>query len=199
MGKALHNRVNRKELRQKVKSETKQRITLSFYAYTKLPDPGEFRDEFYRSLNRLEVLGRIYVAHEGVNAQISVPSEKLDELKTYLDSVDFLKGIRLNMAVEDDGKSFFALAVKVRSKIVADGLEVEDFDVRESGVHLNAASFNTITEKEDTIVVDMRNHYESEVGYFENAVLPPMETFREGLPMVADMLQDKKEKHIVMY
>lgn len=199
MTKALHNRVNRKELRQKVRSETKQRITLSFYAYTKLADPVKFRNDFYRSLNQLEVLGRIYVAHEGVNAQISVPAEKLDALKSYLDSIEFLRGIRLNIAVEDDGKSFFTLAVKVRSKIVADGLEVEDFDVRESGVHLNAIEFNKIAEEKDTIIVDMRNHYESEVGCFENAVLPPMETFREGLPMVADMLQDKKEKHIVMY
>ena len=199
MGKALHNRVNRRELRQKVKSETKRRTTLSFYAYTKLADPELFRNDFYRSLTKLGVLGRIYIAREGVNAQISVPDENLDDLKAYLDSIDFLNGIRLNIAVEDDGKSFFTLAIKVRNKIVADGLEVEDFDVRESGVHLNAIDFNQITDKEDTIVVDMRNHYESEVGCFENALLPPMETFREGLPMVADMLQDKKEKHIVMY
>src|SRR5687767_73390 len=158
MTKALHNRVNRKELRRKVRSETKKRITLSFYAYTNLEDPVQFRNDFYRSLTRLEVLGRIYVAHEGVNAQISVPAENLDALKTYLNSIDFLNGIRLNIAVEDDGKSFFTLAVKVRNKIVADGLEAEDFDVRESGVHLNAIDFNKIADQEDTIIVDMRNH-----------------------------------------
>lgn len=199
MFKSLHNRVNRKELRRKVREETNPRTTLSFYAYTRLADPVQFRNEFYKALHSLGVLGRIYVAHEGVNAQISVPGEKLEDLKTYLDTIPFLRNIRLNIAVEDDGKSFFTLAIKVRNKIVADGLEQEDFDVRNSGIHLNAKEFNELTEKPDTIIVDMRNHYESEVGFFEKAILPPMETFREGLPMVADMLEEEKDKHIVMY
>lgn len=199
MSRLLHNRVNRKELRQKVRQETKARTTLSFYAYARLSDPGHFRNDLYATLQALEVLGRIYVAHEGVNAQISVPSENLEALKAYLDSIPFLKNIRLNIAVEDDGKSFFTLAIKVRHKIVADGLTEEDFDVTQSGDHLSAVEFNQLTEKPGTVIVDMRNHYESEVGFFENAILPPMETFRDGLPMVAEMLGDKKEKDIIMY
>lgn len=199
MSKSLHNRINRKELRQKVKEETKSRTTLSFYAYTNLPDPGQFRDKFYKDLRALSVLGRIYVAHEGVNAQISVPSENLADLKACLDTIPFLKDVRLNLAFEDDGKSFFTLAIKVRNKIVADGLEDVNFDVTKGGGHLNAEEFNRLTDQPGTIVVDMRNHYESEVGFFEKAIIPPMETFREGLPMVAEMLQDEKEKDIVMY
>ncbi len=199
MKKSLHNRVNRKELRRKVQEETTARNTLSFYAYAHLPDPDEFRDAFYKELDSISVLGRIYVAHEGINAQISVPVENLQRLKDYLDSISFLKNIRLNLAVEDDGKSFFTLAIKVRNKIVADGIEDENFDVTKSGGHLNAAGFNRLSDQPDTIIVDMRNHYESEVGFFDKAILPPMETFREGLPMVADMLKDEKEKNIIMY
>ncbi len=199
MKQSLHNRVNRKELRERIQTEPVQRTTLSFYAYALIPDTEDFRNNLYRSLIGLEVLGRIYVAHEGINAQISVPSGNLESLKSYLDTISFLSDIRLNLAVEDDGKSFFTLAVKVRDKIVADGLDDSSFDVRDSGTHLNAEAFNVLTGQPDTIVVDMRNHYESEVGFFENAILPPMETFREGLPMVADMLAHEKEKHIVMY
>ena len=199
MGKSLHNRVNRGELRIRIMHEGIERTTLSFYAYTYLQDPVAFRDSFYKGLTNLSVFGRIYVAHEGVNAQISVPSENLDNLKEYLATIPFLKNVRLNMAIEDDGKSFFTLAIKVRNKIVADGLNDEKFDVTKSGIHLNAADFNHLTDQPDTIVVDMRNHYESEVGFFENAVLPPMETFREGLDLVAEMLKDEKEKNIVMY
>lgn len=199
MGKTLHNKVNRGELRALIQKEGIARTTLSFYAYTHIKDSESFRDSFYRSLHGLDVLGRIYVAHEGVNAQISVPSDRLGELKAYLDSFDFLRNIRLNIAVEDNGKSFFTLAIKVREKIVADGLTDDGFDVTNSGVHLDAATFNQLTEDPETIVVDMRNHYESEVGYFENAILPPMETFREGLPMVAKMLASEKEKNIIMY
>ena len=199
MGKTLHNRVNRVELRERIRKEEIQRTTLSFYVYAHIPDAEKFRDLFYRDLQSLDVFGRIYVAHEGVNAQISVPTKRMDELKGYLDTIPFLQHIRLNIAVEDDGKSFFTLAIKVREKIVADGLTDPEFDVTNGGIHLDALEFNRLTDEPDTIVVDMRNHYESEVGYFENAILPPMETFREGLPMVADMLSDQKEKKIIMY
>ncbi|MBK8829678.1 MAG: rhodanese-related sulfurtransferase [Saprospiraceae bacterium] len=199
MGKLLHNRVNRDELRHLVQLETKPRTTLSFYAYTRLADPHAFRDAFYASLHELGVFGRIYVASEGVNAQISLPTEHMEAFRQYLDTIPFLRNIRLNIAVEDDGKSFFTLAIKVREKIVADGLDDAQFDVTDRGVHLSASAFNQLTDDPDTIVVDMRNYYESEVGHFEKAILPPMETFRDGLPMVAEMLSDAKEKHVVMY
>ncbi|MEP6646267.1 MAG: rhodanese-related sulfurtransferase [Saprospiraceae bacterium] len=199
MGKSLHNKVNRTELRQRIRGEDTLRTTLSFYAYARIPEPVLFRNSFYQSLHELEVLGRIYVAHEGVNAQLSVPSQNLDIFKVYLDTFPFLKNIRLNIAVEDNGKSFFTLAIKVRDKIVADGLTDPDFDVTNSGVHLNAQEFNELAGEQDTIIVDMRNHYESEVGFFEKAVLPPMETFREGLPLVADLLKEEKDRNIIMY
>lgn len=198
-GKILHNRINRKELKDRILTEPVQRTTLSFYAYTKLPDPHAFRDQFYLGLTELGVFGRIYVASEGVNAQISLPTKHLTALRNYLNTIPFLNNVRLNIAVEDDGKSFFTLAIKVKEKIVADGLNDAEFDVTDRGVHLSAEAFNTLTDNADTIVVDMRNYYESEVGHFDNAILPPMETFREGLPMVADLLQEQREKHIVMY
>jgi len=197
--KTLHNRINRKELKDRILTEEVQRTTLSFYAYTHLSDPITFRDIFYNGLHELGVFGRIYVASEGVNAQISVLTSNLDALRHYLNTIPFLYNVRLNVAVEDDGKSFFTLTIKVREKIVADGLNDAEFDVTNRGTHLSAEAFNTLTDHPDTIVVDMRNIYESEVGHFENAILPPMETFREGLPMVADMLSEEREKHIVMY
>lgn len=87
----------------------------------------------------------------------------------------------------------------MRDKIVADGLSDDTFDVTDKGVHINAQAFNELTQEEDVIIVDMRNHYESEVGHFKDAVLPDVETFRDALPVVEDILKDKKEKHIVMY
>jgi UPF0176 protein len=186
-------------LRERILFDSEQRTTLSFYVYSNIPDPEQFRNLFYAGLNSIGVLGRIYVAGEGVNAQLSVPTSRLEDFRQYLDTISFLQNIRLNIAVEDDGKSFFTLTIKVRDKIVADGLNDAEFDVTDSGTHLSAAAFNQLTDDPDTIIVDMRNYYESEVGHFEKAILPPMETFRDGLPMVADMLSDAKEKHVVMY
>jgi UPF0176 protein len=150
-------------------------------------------------LEPLGVLGRIYVSSEGINAQVSVPDEQFTLFKEQLDSIDFLRDLRLNRAIEDKPVSFYKLAIKIRSKIVADGISDPNFDVTNSGRHLKAEEFNLLTDRDDVVVVDMRNHYESEVGHFENAILPDVDTFREQLPVVEDLLSEKKETPVVMY
>ena len=195
----LHNKINAEVLKQKIKESGLLRTTISFYKYHHIKDPKAFRDALYLRWNELGVLGRIYVADEGINAQFSVPTENLDALKAHLESIDFLAGNRLNIAIDDDGKSFFKLAIKVRRKIVADGIDDPNFDVTKIGKHLKAEEFNEFTDRDDVIIVDMRNHYESEVGHFENAILPDVVNFREQLPQVAEMLKDQKDKPVVMY
>ena len=133
------------------------------------------------------MLGRIYLANEGINAQISVPKENFELLRSYLYSHEPLDGLRLNVAVDDDGKSFYVLDIKVRNKIVADGIADRDFDMVNRGKYVNAEEFNKLTNEPDTIVIDMRNHYEYEVGHFENAIEVPSDTFREQLPMAVEL------------
>ncbi len=195
----LHNRVSQKELKARLYQETEPRTTISFYRYFSIPDPISFRDELYKALHALQVFGRIYIAHEGINAQLSVPASRFQALKAYLYSIEPLNGLRLNIAVDDDGKSFWVLKIKVRDKIVADGIDDPSFDMSRKGRYVNPQEFNRLTEDPRTIVVDMRNHYEYEVGHFENAVEVPSDTFREQLPMSAEMLKDKKDSNIIMY
>lgn len=197
---ALHNKINNDELKGRLLASDEERVTLSFYQYAKIENPDMFRNEFYRMLEKVGVYGRIYVAKEGVNGQVSVPKENLEALKETMYSIPFLNDIRLNIAVDDDGKSFYKLKIKVRKKIVADGLDDDSFEVTKRGKHLSAKEFNAITDDEEkTIIVDMRNHYESEVGHFKNAICPDVETFREELPLVSEMLENQKDKNIVMY
>ncbi|MGQ0828731.1 MAG: oxygen-dependent tRNA uridine(34) hydroxylase TrhO [Bacteroidota bacterium] len=195
----LQNRVNKKELKKRIQEETIKRITVSFYRYVIIDNPQELRDQLFIQWNALKILGRIYVAKEGINAQMCVPEEYWDKFKSDLDADSRFTNIPLKIAVEDDGKSFYKLAIKVRPKIVADGLDENTFDVTNVGKHLSAREFNKAMEDPQTIVVDMRNHYESEVGRFEGAFCPDADTFREELPMVIDELKDKKDKKIIMY
>lgn len=195
----LCNQVDREVLRKQMEENTTPRVTLSFYQYAQIEDPKRFRDELFLAWEKLGVLGRTYVAHEGINAQISVIEENFEALRDHIYSYDFMNGIRLNVAVEDDGKSFFKLQIKVRKKIVADGLDDSSFDVTDCGKHLSAEEFNALTDDPDTILVDMRNHYESEVGHFEGAICPDVDTFREELPLVEEMLKGKEDKNLVMY
>ena len=196
----LYNTLSAEERARLIDEAGKQRLTLSFYAYTKISDPKKFRDELFIAWNALDALGRIYVAHEGINAQMSIPAENLEAFRETLEVYDFMKGIRLNEAVEHDDHSFLKLTIKVRNKIVADGLNDETFDVTNKGIHLKANEFNTLLEDPNTIVVDFRNHYESEVGHFKGAITPDVETFRESLPIINDKLQDfKEDKNLLMY
>ena len=196
----LYNTLSAEERAQLIDEAGKQRLTLSFYAYAKISDPKKFRDELFIAWNALDALGRIYVAHEGINAQMSIPEENLEAFRETLEVYDFMKGIRLNEAVEHDDHSFLKLTIKVRNKIVADGLNDETFDVTNKGIHLKAKEFNTLLEDPNTIVVDFRNHYESEVGHFEGAITPDVETFRESLPIINEQLQDfKEDKNLLMY
>ena len=196
----LYNTLSAMERAKMIDEAGEKRLTLSFYAYHQIKDPKAFRDELFLAWNQLDVLGRIYVAHEGINAQLSVPAKRFNEFKGALDNIDFLNGVRLNIAVEQDDKSFLKLTIKVRNKIVADGLNDSAFDVTNKGVHLNAERFNELIDREDTVLVDMRNHYESEIGHFKGAITPDVDTFRDSLPLIEEQLAEHKEdKNLVMY
>ncbi|HSC53079.1 MAG TPA: rhodanese-related sulfurtransferase [Phnomibacter sp.] len=195
----LHNRVSNKELKERLLAETTPRTTVSFYQYHTIENPQGFRDTLWKALNALQVYGRIYIAHEGINAQISVPTENFEAFRNYLYSYEWMNGLRLNIAVDDDGKSFWVLKIKVRDKIVADGIDDPSFSMERKGRYLKAAEVNVLMENPDTLVIDMRNHYEYEVGHFENAIEIPSDTFREQLPMAVDMMKGREEKPVIMY
>jgi len=195
----LHNRISNEELKQRLMQDNEPRTTISFYHYFPIQNPQEFRDLLYKHLYELKVFGRIYVAKEGINAQVSVPSKSYEAFKTFLYSIDALNGLRLNIAVDDDGKSFWVLKVKVREKIVADGIDDPSFSMENKGKYVNAQQMNELLNDPNTIVVDMRNHYEYEVGHFVKAIEVPSDTFRDQLPMAVDMLKGKEEKNIIMY
>ncbi|MDT0553351.1 rhodanese-related sulfurtransferase [Urechidicola vernalis] len=196
----LYNKLSAKERAELIDKAGKDRLTISFYQYHKIENPQIFRDHLFIEWDKLDVLGRIYVSYEGINAQLSVPAENFKQFKAHLDSIDFLKDVRLNIAVEQDNKSFLKLKIKVRNKIVADGLNDDTFDVTDIGVHLNAEEFNNMLADPNTVCVDMRNHYESEIGHFDGAVTPDVDTFRDSLDIIEEDLKDNKEdKNLLMY
>jgi UPF0176 protein len=196
----LYNKLSAQERAHLIDAAGKDRLTISFYQYYKIENPQILRDHLFIEWNKLNVLGRTYISNEGINAQISVPSENLETLKNQLDSISFLKDCRLNIAIEQDNKSFLKLTLKVRDKIVADGLNDATFDVTNIGTHLDAEGFNKLLEDPNTVCVDMRNHYESEIGHFKTAVTPDVDTFRDSLDIIEAQLKDHKEdKNLLMY
>jgi len=196
----LYNKHSAEERARIVDENSQERITLSFYKYFKLGNPNLFRDHLFIVWSKLDVLGRIYVAKEGINAQLSVPKENYNKFKESLKSLTPLNEIRLNLAIEQYSKSFLKLTIKVREKIVADGLDDNSFDVTKIGDHLNAEQFNQMLNEDNTVCIDMRNHYESEIGFFRRAIKPDVDTFRESLEVIDDQLEKNgKDKNYLTY
>ena len=196
----LYNTLSAKERVALIEAAGQERLTISFYKYAHIGNSLIFRNHLFVHWNELDVLGRIYVAHEGINAQLSVPAVHFERFKTHIDSISFLVGVRLNIAIEQDNKSFLKLKIKVRHKIVADGLNDKTFDVTNKGIHVGAEEFNALIEDPDTVLVDMRNHYESEIGHFKNAITPDVDTFRDSLDLIEnDLTNHKEDKKLVMY
>lgn len=196
---SLYNRVNRQEMRERLMAEPFRRVTLSFYRYVIIDRPEKMRNTLWREWEALGVFGRIYIAREGINAQLSVPEYNFELFREALYAHPEFKEVPFKIAVEDDGKSFFRLQIKVKAKIVADGLADDTFDVTNVGTHLSAIEFNAALDTPGVVVVDMRNHYESEVGHFENAILPKADTFKEELNEVLDLLGEDKDRKVLMY
>ena len=196
----LYNKLSKKDRIKLIEKAGEKRFTLSFYKYELIKNLEIFRNFLFVQFNSIDVLGRIYIANEGINAQLSLPAKNIYLLKKILDEISFLKNVRLNIAIEHDNQSFLKLKIKIRDKIVADGLGNDQYDLKNNGIHVNASEFNELLNDKNTIAIDMRNHYESEIGHFEGANLPDVDTFRESLPIINKKYsKHKKDKKILMY
>jgi UPF0176 protein len=193
------NTKSKEELLRDLQNEDFRRTTLSFYRYVKIANPKAMRDFLFDNLNDLRCLGRIYVAHEGINAQMNVPEQKFQAFQDFLYSIPEFKDVPFKIAVEEKGlSSFLKLIVKVRPKIVADGLNDDTFDPSDTGEYAEAEEVNKMIEKGAT-VIDMRNMYEAAIGHFENAKIMDVDTFREQLAKVHDMFKGKKDEEVLLY
>ncbi len=176
------------------------RRTLSFYRYVRIADPQAMRDQLFSKWSELGCLGRIYIASEGINAQMNVPESEWNAFDAYVQSIPEFAGIPYKIAVEETNTvSFYKLTIKVKNKIVADGLDDASFDVTKTGAYVTAREMNACIDDPHTVIVDMRNAYESEIGHFERAITPDVDSFRDELKIVPTLIREDKKKRVVIY
>lgn len=195
----LRNHISKDEALKRIAAESFSRRVISFYRYVIIGDPVTLRNELFAEWQKLGCLGRIYVAKEGINAQMSVPEPHFETFKQQLYAHPEFTDVPFKVGVEQKNDAFWKLTIKVKKQIVADGLQPEDYDVTNVGTHLTAREFNALLEEPETVVVDMRNNYESTIGRFENALTPNAFTFREELPLVKEELQGQEDKKVLLY
>ena len=194
----LFNKLNREDLKESLKAESFERITASFYKYFNINNPDTLRDILYLKWDQLKILGRVYIASEGINAQISVPKNYWNQFLATLNEAKALENVPIKKALKD-GDSFYKLTIKVREELVAYNVPADTYDMKKTGKHLNAEQYNQALENLGTIIIDMRNYYESEIGRFDNALIPDVETSKELLPKVKKMLNGNEDEQILLY
>ena len=194
----LYNTKDRNLLKKELSAEPFNRITCSFYRYVSIKDVPSLRDNLYKEWSGLNVFGRVYISSEGINAQVSCPEQNWETFISSINDYRVFKDIPVKRAVRE-GKSFYKLTIKVKKEIVAYKVNDNDFDMNIVGNHLSAQEFNDKLENNNAIAVDMRNYYESEVGRFEQAIIPDVDTSRELLPTVKKMLNGHESDPILLY
>ena len=193
----LHNKKNKEDLLQDLNNENFSRMTISFYKYIKLNNLETLREELYIEWSKLKVLGRIYLAKEGINAQLSIPENNYKLFINTLFLRKKFKQIKIKHAIQE-GTSFLKLTIKIKNEIVAYKLSNEKYDMNNVGKHLNYKEFNEGIDN-GAVVIDTRNNYESEVGRFENAIIPDIDRSEDLLPEIKKLLIGKEENKILMY
>ncbi len=168
---------------------------LLFYKYIRIDNPIKFREKHLAFCKNLGIRGRIIAAKEGINGSVSGTEEQTEEYKKNLREDERFSDIVFK---EDYGlmHPFNKMVIKIKKEIVNFGVDV---DLSKTGKHLTPKEFLELYEnKEEVIILDARNNYESRVGKFKNAVDLNIGKFRD-FPKAVENLKDKKDKKIVMY
>ena len=167
---------------------------VAFYKYADLKDPEAFRKDHLEFCKSLGIKGRILVAEEGINGSVSGTEGQIERYKSHLSSIQEFKGIEFK---EDECLMHPFNKIKIRVKPELVRFE-QPVSYKNAGKHLSPEEFLTMSQQEDTILLDARNSYESRVGKFKKAITLDIKTFRE-FPKVLELIKDKKDKKILMY
>lgn len=182
-------------------SNIKNYITISFYKFFYVSNPLKFLLFLKLKLKSFQVLGRIYISYEGINAQINIPIKKFYKIIFFFEKLDInLKNIFINFSPYNTDISFLKLIIKFKKQIISRNIiENFHFSYKNTGIYLNAMEVNDNILDSDAIFVDMRNIYEYEIGHFYNALTIPANTFRDQLMKLKNILSSYRDKKIIMY
>jgi UPF0176 protein len=173
-------------------------FVLAYYQFVSIEEPLleiKKHKEFFKDR---DVSGRIYISEKGINGQMSAYKDDAEAYMLWMRENDCFKNIQFKVHYSDENV-FPRMTVKYRKQIVALDSDVEAAD---GGEHVSPKKWKEMLEDdEEYLLLDVRNDYEWEVGHFEGALKPALETFRE-FPEFAENLKDDvdpKKTKVMMY
>lgn len=174
---------------------------LLYYCYTPIEDPEGFVIEHRELCERLELVGRILVAKEGVNGTVSGTSEHTAEYMAVLGSDPRFADMPFKID-PSDGHAFPKLSIKARGEVVRLALGIDDVDPNvTTGKRLEPDEWLAVMEEQadDVVILDGRNRYEAALGHFKGAVCPDIENFRDFPTWFAEHREEFEGKRVLTY
>ncbi len=174
---------------------TEPKIVSSFYKYVRIEDPVKLQQEQLDLCKSLNLKGRILLGEEGINGSVYGLKKNVEKYKSTLKKNSLFSDIEFKEQ-ETDEPAFRKIFVRIRKEIVNSGLEV---DLKNTAQHIAPQQLKEMLDnKEDIVLVDMRNDYESRIGKFRNAISLHIKNFRD-LPSAVKEIENLKDKKIVAY
>lgn len=172
---------------------------LAYYYFTQLEDPHQEVLRHLEFIRDKDIRCRVYISEEGINGQMSASSAASLLYQEWLKSDPRFKEVIFKVHSYHE-HAFPRQSVKYRAQLVAID---EKVDMALTGEHVSPEKWKAMLQERDdkTLLLDVRNDYEWEIGHFEGAELPKLETFRK-FPQYARELKEKcnpKETKVMMY
>ena len=169
---------------------------ITFYSIERIENNKKLGRVVERFCIKNKIVGTFFSTPQGVNTTLSGTKKPLEELIMLLEN-KFKLTLKDQTWSQSESVPFKRLKIKCRENLLPlDG----NFDPVESrGKHLNASEWNDLVLDPDTIIVDVRNDYESNIGSFKDSTIPNMKNFTEFPSFVENNLKDKKDKKIAMF
>ncbi|WP_155591273.1 rhodanese-related sulfurtransferase [Lysinibacillus cavernae] len=171
---------------------------LLYYHYTKIEDPAAFSATHLAMCKEIGLKGRILVANEGINGTVSGTIEQTEQYMANMQADSLFEGIVFKIDAAD-GHAFKKMHVRPRRELVNLGLE-EDVNPHElTGRYLSPEQFLAEMQDENTVVLDVRNTYEYDVGHFRGAIRPDVKNFRDTPEWVRANRELFEGKNVLTY
>ena len=172
------------------------RRVLAFYKFIPVTEPKARVEELQQLGEQLGVVGTILLAQEGVNGTIVAEIDSLDAMVRALEQA--FGAITFKWSdLDQSGIGFHRFKVRIKPEIVSFG--VAGLDLQKTGEHVDEARWNELLADPEVLVIDTRNHYEIDIGTFDNAVSPDTDNFREFPQWVEDNIDPAKQRKVAMF
>ena len=173
-------------------------VNIAGYKFEPLVDPIDLVSLYQKKCDELELKGTMLISKNGINFSLAGTQQATDTIIAFLEEDNRFLNIPLKVTYSET-QPFRRMKVRLKKEIISLGRK--DINPRElTGERITPQDLkNLLDNKEDVLVLDTRNEYETRVGKFENAIDLNLDTFRDFPKAVESLPEEYKDKQIVMY